>query len=112
MVSLQFLICKLMKDVFVRSLEFLLKYSFYLQMSEDPSYALLLVYADGQLSLFNLPDFVLLHSGNVVRVYEENKRKGSNVLAATVYKNKKDEWMLISSCQKFSSVRVHLKYHN
>ena len=30
--------------------------------------------------------------------------KGSNVLAATVYKNKKDEWMLISSCQKFASV--------
>ena len=83
-----------------------------LLISEDPSYALLLVYADGQLSLFNLPDFVLLHSGNVERVYEENKRKGSNVLAATVYKNKKDEWMLISSCQKFSSVRVHLKYHN
>lgn len=32
--------------------------------------------------------------------------KGSNVLAAAVYRNKKNEWMLISSCQKFSSVAI------
>ena len=42
-------------------------------ISEDPSYALLIVYSDGQLSLFNLPDFALLHSGNVVR-----EAKGDN----------------------------------